>query len=392
MQTFYKSLLAGVVAILMVLCTGSAVAFGAGKPHYVVTNDDVPPELISTISFYTVGTNGQLTMKAKVLVGEGGIAGGYFAANRVNVLDGGNAECVYASVAADGDVVGIGVKTLTIAGHATGSKKDTGASNGIGLAMNAQYLYASFTDFSTIGTFQVLPGCKLKFVSDITVAGLQGGIVDGMVLHGDMMVVTYGDGSIESFNISAGVPVSNGDEQNSTGSRRGNTYPSGIDITQDGHYAIFGDTSPFTIIEVSDISSGKLTPTVVYRLGDAINASNILLSPDETLLYISNNQSGQISAAFFDKGTGKLSKGCVSRALKGFVTDWSYTASLALEKTTGTGSMIYVAEYGAPSSIGEIEVTSAGGKCALMESSKSPVADRGSPGLLSIGAFPPRPF
>src|SRR5271155_3061645 len=81
MQTSYKSLLAGVVAILMVLCTGSAVAFGAGKPHYVVTNDDVPPELISTISFYTVGTNGQLTMKAKVLVGEGGIAGGYFAAN-----------------------------------------------------------------------------------------------------------------------------------------------------------------------------------------------------------------------------------------------------------------------------------------------------------------------
>ena len=392
MQTSYKSLLAGVVAILIGLCTCSGAAFGAGKPHYVVTNDDVPPELISTISFFTVGTNGQLTMKAKVLVGEGGIAGGYFAANRVNVLDSGNAECVYASVAADGDVVGISVKTLTIAGHTTGSKKDTGASNGIGLAMNPQYLYASFTDSSNIGTFQVLPGCKLKFVSDITVAGLQGGIVDGMVIHGDMMVVTYGDGSIESFNISAGVPVSNGDEQNSTGSRGGNTYPSAIDITQDGHYAIFGDTSPFTIIEVSDISSGKLTPTVVYHLGNAINASNILLSPDETLLYISNNQSGKITAAFFDKSTGTLSKGCVSRFLKGFVSDWSYTASLALQKTTGTGDMLYVAEYGAPSSIGEIEVTSSGGKCTLTESSKSPIADPNSPGLLSIGAFPPRPF
>ena len=392
MQTSYKSLLVGVVTILIGLCTGSGVAFGVGKPHYVVTNDDVPPELISTISFYTVGANGLLTMKAKVLVGEGGIAGGYFAANRVNVLDSGNAECVYASVAEDGDIVGISVKSLTIAGHATGSKKDTGASNGVGLAMNAKYLYASFTDFSTIGTFQVLPGCKLKFVSDITVAGLQGGIVDGMVIHGNMMVVTYGDGSIESFNISAGVPVSNGDEQNSTGSHRGNTYPSGIDITQDGHYAIFGDTSPFTIVEVSDISSGKLTPTVVYRLGNAINSSNILLSPDETLLYISNNQSGKLTAAFFDKTTGTLSKGCVSRALKGFVNNWSYTASLAFEQTTGTGGMVYVAEYGAPSSIGEIEVTSSGGKCTLTESSKSPIADPDSPGLLSIGAFPPRPF
>jgi len=379
------------LAIVMVWICASVV--GASDQHYVVANDDNGPgQVPSGVSFYTVRADGLLNSRAEVLTGPGGIAGGYFAANRVSVLDSGNPECVYASQAATGFIVGIGVKSLKVGGTSVGSKKDTGASNGIGLAMNAQYLYASFTDFSTIGTFQVLPGCKLKFVSDITVAGLQGGIVDGMVLHGDMMVVTYGDGSIESFNISAGVPVSNGDEQNSTGSRRGNTYPSGIDITQDGHYAIFGDTSPFTIIEVSDISSGKLTPTVVYRLGNAINSSNVLLSPDETLLYISNNQSGKLSAAFFDKTTGKLSKGCVSRALKGFVTDWSYTASLAFEQTTGTGGMVYVAEFGAPSSIGEIEVTSSGGKCTLTESSKSPIADPNSPGLLSIGAFPPRPF
>ena len=378
--------------LVAALCFVSGFAVGADQPHYVVTNDDVPPSLATSVTFYTVATDGQLTLKTKILTGQGGIAGGYFAANRVNVLDSGDAECVYASNAQTGEIQGISVKTLKIDGHANGSKKDTGASNGVGLAMNAQYLYASFTDSSNIGTFQVLPGCKLKFVSDITVVGLQAGIVDGMVIHGDMMVVTYGDGSIESFNISAGVPVSNGDKQNSTGSRTGNTYPSGIDITQDGHYAIFGDTSPFTIVEVSDISSGKLTPTVVYRLGNAINSSNILLSPDETLLYISNNQSAKITAAFFDKTTGKLSKGCVSRALKGFVTDWSYTASLAFQQTTGTGGMVYVAEYGGVSSIGEIEVTSSGGKCTLTESSKSPIADPNSPGLLSIGAFPPRPF
>jgi 6-phosphogluconolactonase (cycloisomerase 2 family) len=270
---------------------------------------------------------------------------------------------------------------------------DTGASNGIGLAVNAQYVYASFTDDSTIGTFQVKPGCKIGFVGDTAVDGLQGGTIDGMVIHGNIMVVTYGDGSIESFDISAGTPVSNGDEQNSTGySHGGNTYPSGVDITQDGHYAIFGDTSVSTVVEVSDISSGKLTPTVAYRLGKGINSSNILLSPDETLLYISNNQSGTITAAFFDKSTGTLSRGCISAYLKGYDSDWSYTASLALDRTTGTGGVLYVAEYGAPSSIGMVNVESAGGKCTLKESSKSPVADPNSPGLLSIGAFPPRPF
>ncbi len=393
MRISVKSWLSRATAVLLGVCVACGSAVGAGKPHYVITNDDVFGEgLTSSVSLYTVGANGLLTMKEKLPIGFGGIAGGYFAANRVVVLDGGNAECFYASLASTGQVVGISVKTLKITDQVLGSKNDTGASNGIGLAINSQYLYGSFTDHSTIGTFQVLPGCKLKFVSDITVAGLQGGIVDGMVIHGDMMVVTYGDGSIESFNISAGVPVSNEDEQNSTGSRGGNTYPSGIDITQDGHYAIFGDTSPFTVTEVSDISSGKLTPTVVYHLGNTINASNILLSPDETLLYISNNQSGKITAAFFDKSMGTLSKGCVSRFLKGFVSDWSYTASLALQETTGTGRMLYVAEYGAPSSIGEIEVTSSGGKCTLTESPKSPIADPNSLGLLSIGAFPPRPF
>jgi hypothetical protein len=135
-----------------------------------------------------------------------------------------------------------------------------------------------------------------------------------------------------------------------------------------------------------------LKPTVVYRLGNAINSSNILLSPDETLLYVSNNQGGTVTAAFFDKSTGKLSKGCVSRFLKGFVSNWSYVAALALEHTTGTGGVVYVAEYGAPSSIGVISVKSANGKCTLTESPHSPVADPNSPGLLSIGAFPPRPF
>jgi 6-phosphogluconolactonase (cycloisomerase 2 family) len=392
MKMSFRSWLTPVVAALVGICVSSGPVAAAGKPHYIVTNDDVPAPLATSVSFYNVGANGLLTMKGKVLTGRGGIAGGYFAANRVNVLDSGNAECVYASQAASGEIVAISAKTLKITGHATGSKQDTGSSNGIGMAMNSQYLYASFTDSNTIGTFQVQSGCKLKFVSDITVGGLQGGTIDGMVIHGNIMVGTYGDGSIESFNISAGAPVSNGDEQNSTGSRGGNTYPSGIDITQDGHFAIFGDTATSTIVEVSDISSGKLTPTVVYRLGNGDSSSTILLSPDETLLYISNTQGDKITAAFFDKGTGKLTKGCASGRLKGYVTDWSYLGALALQNSTGTGGTVYVAEFGGPSSIAEIKVTSAGGKCTLKESPKSPVADPNSPGLLSIGAFPPRPF
>jgi 6-phosphogluconolactonase (cycloisomerase 2 family) len=226
------------------------------------------------------------------------------------------------------------------------------------------------------------------------VAGLQGGFIDGMAIHGNLLVATYGDGSIESFNIASGPPVSNGDEQNSTAylKSQGATYPNGVEITKDGHYALFGDTATSTVVEVSDISSGKLGKTVMFSLGLAVSSSNILLSPDETLLYISNTQGDKITAASFNKATGKLSTGCASSRLKGYSSSWSYLAALALESNAGTGGVIYVAEFGSLSSIAMVQVTSTGGKCSLKELSGSPVADPNSSGLLSIGSFPPRSF
>ena len=378
--------------VLVCLGVAAGLAAGASGPHYVVTNDDTL--YLNGVTFYTVGTNGGLTLQEQVQTGLSGIAGGYFAANRVVALDNETQECVYASNALTGEIVGIDVSGLEVGGSAYGSPSDTGASNGVGLAVNSQYLYASFTDFSTIGTFQVQPGCSLTFVSDVSVAGRQGGIISAMAIHGNMLIATYNDGSIESFNIASGAPVSNGDRQNSTAyiKSQGASYPNGVDITQDGHFAIFGDTSMSTSVEVSDISSGKLTKTVAYDLGGTINSSNIMLSPDETLLYITNSQGDRITAAFFNAGTGALASGCTSGKIRNYVSSWSYLVSLGMETSTGTGEVLYVAEYGAASGIAMLQVTSAGGACSLAELSTSPVADPNSPGLLSIATFPPRGF
>ncbi len=379
-------------ALLVGLCVLSGFAAGGSQPHYLITNDDAP--FVSGITFYTVGTTGQLKLKQQVQTGGAGIVGGYFAANRVVVLDNASEQCVYASDAAGGNISGIDINTLVAGGSASGSSTDSGSANGIGLALNGQYLYASFTSSNTIGTFQVQSGCSLTFVNDVAVAGLQGGFVDAMVVHGNIMVVTYGDGSIESFNVASGTPISNGDEQNSTGylKSQGSSYPTGVQVTKDGHYAIFGDTSISTVVEVSDISSGKLGKTTVFSLGRGINSSNILLSPDETLLYIANTQGDSITAAAFDASTGTLTAGCTSGTLKGYSVAWSYLADLALDTNSGTGGIIYVAEYGATSSIGMVAVSSSGGKCTLQEVSGSPISDPYSPGLLSIAMFPPRSF
>jgi hypothetical protein len=377
---------------LLWLWFSPAILAAATGPHYLFTNDDNSLQF-NSVTFYTVGTNGGLSSKQQVFTDGFGIAGGFFSTQRAVALNG-SQQCVYASDAVTGDIVGIDVSTLVVESSASGSSTDSGAANGIGLAVNDHYLYAAFTTSNTIATFAVLSDCSLQFINDIPVAGLQGGFIDGMVLHGNLMVVTYGDGSIESFNIASGTPASNGDEQNSTGylKSQGVSYPNSIEITQDGHYALFGDTSTSTVVEVSDIRSGQLSKTSVYLLGPAINSSNILLSPDESLLYISNTEGDSVTAASFDSSTGELTFGCVSGKLKGYGLQWSYTGELAAGGNSGSGGVVYVSEFGTTSYIGMVGVSFNGTACVLTELPNSPVTDANSPGLLSIGTFPPRSF
>lgn len=386
-----------VLVAVAVLGTINLSARAANQPHYLVTNDDVVSVFginANSYTFYPVETNGALGKSTQVISSNPGIGGGYFGVNRLAFLNNGSEQCVYASEALNNDIVGVDVNSLQVGDAVFGSSTDSGSTNGIGVAVNSQYLYASFSSSNTIATFQVQPDCTLTFINDVPVVGLQSGFIDGMAVSGNILIATYGDGSIESFNIANGPPVSNGDLQNSSGALGANfaTYPTSVEITQDGHFALFGDTSTSDVIEVSDISSGKLTKTVAYNIGHGINSSNILLSPDETLLYVSNTQGDKIAAAFFNSSTGKLSFGCVSGSLKGYVANWSYLGSLALETNAGTGGAVYAAEFGANSGVAIVNVTSANGQCTLTEASSSPVADPNSAGLLSIGTFPPRSF
>jgi len=391
-KRFPESWLSRAAALLAAVLAVSGLAMGANQ--YVITNDDVAFPFNTGLTFYAVALDGSLTLKQQVQTGGYGVGGGFFGTNRISVLDSVNQQCVYSSEAFTGDIVGIAVSTLTVGGSATGSPTDSGASNGIGLAMNSQYLYASFTGSNTIGTFQVQTGCSLAFVNDVSVGGLAAGFINGMAIRGNMLIATYTDGSIESFDISAGTPVSHGDKQYSTATLNSQdaTYPNSIDITSDGHYAIFGDTSTAVVVEVSDISSGKLTPTLVHTSKANISSSNVMLSPDETILYVINTQGAAVSAIYFDAASGKLSGGCTSGRIKGESANWSYLAGVALASQTGNGGGVYVAEYGSTSGVALVRLSVSGQKCSLEELKTSPFVDPNSTGLLSIATFPTRSF
>jgi hypothetical protein len=375
----------GAAAFVFLFLAASSVALAQSGTEYIVTNDDLAPELVSTLTVFTVSPAGKITEQGKIETGLG-IQGGYFAAPRILAINVGGTDCVFASAAYFSEITGVAIVTQQLVGEFAGSATDSGMSNGIGLAMNQAYLYAGYSTSSTIGTFGVGPGCSLSFIGDVAAAGLNGGTPDGMALHGDLLVVTYEDGSMESFNVESGLPVSNGDLQLSTGYATDN-LPDGVQITADGHYAIFGDDSTTTTVEVSDISSGKLAPTMVYNVGTAFNSNNILLSPDESLLYITSNSSGQLTAAFFNSATGAVTPGCASKTLKLFDNTWVYASGLGTATNTGTGRQVYVAEYGGPSSIGVVTVQSNGAQCTLSEDAHSPVTVENASALMSLTVY-----
>lgn len=136
-------------------------------------------------------------------------------------------------------------------------------------------------------------------------------------------------------------------------------------------------------MEVSDISSGKLTTTVAYRFTTGSNSNNIALSPDQKFVYLSYTYSGSVAALFFDSSTGVLSGGgCTSKVLKGFAGDLGQVA--VAPSKSGSG-FAYVAE--SPGNIGTLRLTSNGTNCILAEVAGSPTPDPQSLSLLSLQMY-----
>jgi hypothetical protein len=397
-------LMAFVSAALM-----SSVLSAQAPASYVISNDDGITH--SYLSFFAPsGTQSapSLTFSFNVNTLGVGIGGGFFGLPRIAMLPNQSTNCLYASNAQTADITGVNIQTRTVSGNFTASDGDAGDAQGIGVLVNANYLYAAYTSSNTIATFSVQTGCQLSFLNDTPAAGLNGGSITGMALHGSMLVVAYGDGSIESFNVANGTPVSNGDAQNSTGYTLNITnFPEGVDITSDGHFAIFGDSSVRSTVEVSDISSGHLTTTTYYNLGGGaniigptvgaratgVNSGAVRLSPDQTMIFVGNNDGGSVTGAMFNAQTGRIGSSCSSPRLTGYYNPWAFTGSLVTRDNTGNGGVLYVAEYGyAGSYLGVVKIQNNGMTCSLTESSASEIPDEFSGGTLSLATYPPRTF
>jgi len=385
------------LSLVGVMALYTMATFAATK--YVITNDDTFTGNSATI--YSIGKNGMLTLVTSIATGGSGMGGGDFASGRVSVLRSKTQNCAYIGDAwgmnstRPGAVAAINMDTLTLVRRFLGFPLDSGAFVGVGLAesRHGKYLFAAFTESSTLATYKQLAGCKLKRVSEITAIGASRGAIDGMKVTPDSktVVVGYEDGSVGSYHINPNTGALNliSMELIPDGANA-----AGVDITSDGKWALFGAVSSGSEVEVAAIKpDGSLGTIIGYMgVGTGSNSNNVWLSPDETLLYISNNVSGQISAAPFNKKTGVIdtAHSCTSAKLSGWHSTWKYLGAV-VGGPTGTGSPLYTAEFG-PNQPSGIAIVNVKRPCSLIEATGSPVSDPNSTGLLTIGEDPPRPF
>jgi hypothetical protein len=392
------------LALLLAVCGGSAFA---ATHYYVVANNDT--SFANTVSVYQV-SGSSLVPLTTVSTGGAGSGGGYFAETRQSIVHDGAATCVFAGDSGSGDIAAMKViptsPFLSVVSNYTSPDGDAASNDGLGITISGGYLYANYTgntfnggaESPSIGVWKIGAGCKLSFVTHLTsVAGMNGGIVDGMAVtpNGKYLVVGYGDGSVGSYAIGGG-SISLIGQEIITGNTIGSgAYAGTVAISSNGAWAIFGDFSGgnTTQLDVAHIgSNGALAATVSYggtgSLGAGLDSNGIQLSPDNKFIYVVDTYSGQETTVSFDATTGVVSypNACLT-SLTGYNANWLFVSQVAAVVPSGSGSGLYVSEgfLNGSSYIGLLQVNPTTG-CAK-EVPNSPFVDSNGGNLESITAY-----
>jgi len=398
------------VRAIMLLAAGmmcQVYAQAQNAPRMLIVNHNA---IFNYATFFQIEAGGNLT--SPTLVSTGGYGTSQENIGGVAAFHSTTQDCFFIADGASNAVAAIDSDFNVIADFHAGPL-DFGV-NGLSLAVNKEFLYAGFGGNSQSGgnsrmaSFRIEPGCNLEYLGSVPAVGLGSGIPNYLATRGKILVVSYGDGSIESFHFSKGLAQSNGDLQKTTGATK-QLIAVSVDVSKDGTFAVFGDRDNVhgrPVVEVADISSGKLgQPTVVYRLGsDFLLSTFVRLSPDESLLYLSGGEGGDpplktLGAAFFDRTTGTVKPGCFAPPLNDPNQEWGFTTNVAFANNSkGLGATLYVMEVsvefiGGNQSLATVNVQSNGKSCSFQEAGNSPLTlESGSFDFGTITSSPPRTF
>ena len=314
-----------------------------------------------------------------------GIGGGYIGTSAQAVVHMGANLCIFIADPGSDDIASFNSK-VHVANYSdpTGS----GAWTGTAIAVHGTTLFAGYSASVNIGVWTINPDCSLTLANSAANTPTPDPVNDLAVSpDGKTLIATYGYQNVDSFAIS-GTALTEKGPFTAVG------YPAGIDITSDSNFVLVGDFSTNqTQVEIFPIhSDSTLGASDSYLIAQGgADSNNIWISPDETLLYVSNNISFQVTTLKFTEGASpqhRLTFDCLTTLKSAGRTIYN-TGGLATEATSGNGAFLYVAEAGNPSGIALLQVPQGG--CPT-EVSGSPFNNATNWWPITLTVDPPRPF
>jgi hypothetical protein len=371
----------------------------AGIAHYLITNNDIYRAPNSAAIFQLSGSS--LVSGPALPTNGWGRGGTFFGSNGQTVATMASNVCIFVADAGSDDIAAFnagGFSNPTKVGSYT-DPSGSGAYVGTTLAVRGAKLFAGYTASVNIGVWTINSDCSLTLASAASNTPAPAPVDELAVTpDGGTLVATYGQTTpgVGSYAISGSTLTPKGPYNAAAGA-------AGIDITKDGKYAIvaeYGTTN--TQVEVFPINSDSTlgSSTVYSFLQGGVNSNNVALSPDETRLYVNNNNSFQITTLTFleQAPAGKqLQFLCVSNALQAPAASFlEYTSGLATADITGKGGYLYVVEV---SFNPTFDLQSAAVALLQLNGNACPAEVSGSPFPLPAGstpdtvsAYPQRPF
>ena len=362
-----------ILAVTVFVCSSVCHA-----QQYLYTNDNVANKANSTTAL-KINTAGKATIiKTYPTGGRSAGGGSYYASEPIALAQTTSNSCLFVSNGGDSTIAAFKIdlasgKLATVKGSPFSYGVSGSQPLGISLAVgDGKLLFAGNSHNNSISVLKIAANCSLKSSSSVTVSYSP---VDLKTTPNTKYLIATYMGPVDSFAID----YSKG-KLTELGPFSSSGSAAGVDITCDGSTAFFGDAATHTEVEAYRIqASGKLSELGKFTNSKGSNSNNVLLSKDQKKLFVTNNQSNEISVLAVGHNGVQFFETIVKLNTPG-----QFSASLAENKA---GTQLYVSEARNPESIGVLGIKSS----SLKEVPGSPfgVVNNGfSPaGLIAVPAF-----
>lgn len=329
---------------LLLLLAGAALSYApaAEAQQFLYTNDNVATANSTTV--LRVGTTGALTVLETYSTGGAGSGNGsYYASQPIAAAQTSANWCLFVANAGSSSIAAFKInpkkgKLTAVSGSPFADGESGSQPSGISLAVgNGELLFAANSRFYTISVMTISSDCALSLASTIDLSYAP--VALKATPNGNYLIASYLV-DVDSFSI---------DYQAGTLTEIGpfpaQGHPAGVDIGCDSSMVFFGDANANTQVEVFAInSSGQLSEVDNFTDPYGSNSNNVLLSADQKKLYVTNNQSNQISVLAVGTN-GHLS----FKDITNLNNPGEYALGLATNKA---GKLLFVSEVNNPESIG----------------------------------------